>query len=112
MNLSVTAEIQTNAVSTGYFDFFGYHGVSRGWLLCGWLPVSASDQIALRNNKYDVEIKFERGTVRGDSVLAQFSRDDLGNRGIGVVIHVVYSGAILGRMLAVNLTDKTRHWQM
>lgn len=68
----------------GHIDLYGYHVGANGWFFCGWLSApwtdgSAPDQISA---------EFRDGSVSGDWITTFYSREDLGNRGSGMILFI------------------------
>ncbi len=89
----------------GYIDFYGYHPAADGWLLCGWVPLPGFGAARCLLPRGSARIVFEVGELQGDIVLARFERNDLGERGVGVVLFLAAAGQFLGRLIALDLRD-------
>ena len=87
----------------GYIDFYGHHPAADGWLLCGWVPLPAPHAALPLLSRGTARILFEAGELQGNIVLTRFERDDLANRGIGVVLFLAAGGRLLGRLVSVDL---------
>jgi GT2 family glycosyltransferase len=85
--------------SQGFVDFYGYHTIGGGWLFCGW--VSNKVQDALGPATFIAQ--FERGEVRGEAVSTYYARDDLGDRGSGIVLFIPGAGVALGGLLSIAI---------
>jgi GT2 family glycosyltransferase len=79
----LTAAFVAPKPETGFIDMYGYAGSLSGWFFCGWigrrdgpLGAEATDFIA----------RFEEGEVTGTATVAYFKRDDIKDRGGGVLI--------------------------
>jgi GT2 family glycosyltransferase len=92
----------------GFVDFYGYHSIAGGWLLCGWLSSKVQDAFDTRA----FVIQFERGEIRGEAVSTYYPRDDLGDRGIGIVLFVPGSGAPLGGLLSVVVEEEGQSFRI
>ncbi len=86
-----------------YIDFYGYHPAADGWLFCGWIPLAALRAAQQMDCHGTARVSFEDGELTGNIVLAGFERDDLANRGIGVVLFLASSGRPLGRLVTIDL---------
>jgi GT2 family glycosyltransferase len=80
--------VQSDETAAGFVDLYGYVGNLSGWLFCGWIArrdygtgVETADVIAL----------FEQGEVTGKAAVVCFRRDDLKDRGCGVLIFVSFA---------------------
>lgn len=113
MTPSVATSKQGNSIPSsapGYVDFYGHLPSADGWLFCGWVPVPGPRAVQPFDSHGSARIVFERGELAGAVVIARFERDDLGNRGIGVVLFLAATGRMLGRLVAVDLlTDSHSH---
>jgi GT2 family glycosyltransferase len=87
----------------GYIDFYGHHPSADGWVLCGWIPLASPRAAQQLDCHGTARIVFEGGELEGDIVLTRFERDDLANRGIGVVLFLASSGRLLGRLVTLDL---------
>ncbi|MBE7210927.1 MAG: glycosyltransferase family 2 protein [Gluconacetobacter diazotrophicus] len=74
---------------TGCIDIHGFSPTTGGWLLCGW--ASSSSQRALAGSPA-IELEFERGTLSGVAQVVGTLRDDLGDRGFGLMAFLCASG--------------------
>jgi GT2 family glycosyltransferase len=95
-----TAEAADPATPQGFVDFYGYHGMAGGWLFCGWVSSEVDDPAGAATV---VTARFERGEVRGESVRLHYARDDLGDRGLGLVLFISAAGTPLGGLLSVTI---------
>ena len=84
---------------TGCIDVHGYASSTGSWLLCGWAPVSAN---ALPGRRH-LTLRFERGVLEGEALVAGTVRDDLGTRGRGVVAHLPSSDQALGQLVSAEI---------
>lgn len=89
----------SSSAPQGFIDVYGYHTVAGGWLFCGWVSDEAEDIASSPN----VIVQFERGAVRGEGVRVNYPREDLGGRGLGVVLFISGSGSPLGGLLSVTI---------
>ena len=88
-------------VRTGFIDFYGYHSVAGGWLLCGWTTPDAPDGL----QPDAVTISFEGGNISGDAVAVIYPRADLAEGQDGVVLFVQGSGAPLGALCSISFEE-------
>ena len=89
--------------ASGYIDFYGHHPSADGWVFCGWMPLGSPRSVQQLDCHGTARIVFEGGELEGQVVLTRFERDDLANRGIGVVLFLASSGRLLGRLVALDL---------
>jgi hypothetical protein len=99
MLLPAKVETAGETAGQGFVDIYGYHAVAGDWLLCGWVSNEAEDLAA----NPVVAAHFERGEVRGEAVSVSYPRDDLGGRGLGIVLFIPGSGSPLGGLLSVAI---------
>jgi GT2 family glycosyltransferase len=90
----------------GHVDFFGYHMPSRGWIFCGWVT---TDHVVL-DAMADITVYFEDGEFSGQALMASHVRDDLGNIGLGIVLHIEALGEPLGALLSVSIAAQGANW--
>jgi GT2 family glycosyltransferase len=67
---------------------YGYVGNLSGWLFCGWI---ARRDFTVGLESADVIALFEQGEATGRATVAYFRRDDLEDRGCGVLIFVKFA---------------------
>jgi GT2 family glycosyltransferase len=72
----------TNAESSGYVEFFGYHATANGWFFSGWVT-SAPD---LADRLQDVSAWFADEILHGPVSWLLFAREDVGVSGTGFLI--------------------------
>ena len=84
---------------TGCIDVHGNAPSTGSWLLCGWAPVS-SDALPGRRR---LTLRFERDVVEGEGLVGGTVRDDLGNRGRGVMVHLPGPGRALGQLVSAEI---------
>ncbi len=82
---------------SGCVDVYGYAVSTGGWLLCGWAPPLSGQAVS---GECGVSLVFENGSVGGEGLVAQVLRDDLGDLGFGVLVHVPGSCPSLGRLIS------------
>jgi hypothetical protein len=70
----------------GHIDFFGYCGAAEGWLFCGWISSAWEDEKAPIIVAYFVD-----GDISSDVVATFYRRDDLDDRGVGMVVLLRFS---------------------
>lgn len=82
----------------GFVDFYGYHAVSGGWLLCGWVargwPEGQPPTHAV--------LSFEEGDIAGEAVAMLFVRTDLADGAEGAALFVQGSATPLGSLCSVS----------
>ncbi len=99
MLLPASTEAAGTGAPQGFVDVYGYHSVAGGWLFCGWVSNDAEDM----TSSPTIVAQFERGEVRGEGVSVNYPRDDLGSRGLGMVLFVSGSSSPLGGLLSVTI---------
>ncbi len=92
--------IRRRFVGAGYIDFYGYHAPSSGWFVCGWV---STDWVAHAKQPGDVTLHFETGVAIGHAVLNFYDREDLREKGLGLVLHVSTMERDLGRLVLISL---------
>ena len=85
---------------SGCVDVYGHAASTGSWLLCGWAPPLSGRAVS---GECSVSLVFEDGSVTGDGLVAQVLRDDLGDLGFGVLVHLPGSCPPLGRLLSANI---------
>jgi len=88
-------------ISYGYIDLYGYHSMAGGWLFCGWVSSTLDELTA--DGPLAAAVQFERGELRGEAARVQYDRDDLGERGRGLVLFVSGAGSALGGLLSITI---------
>ena len=88
---------------TGCVDIHGYASSTGSWLLSGWAPVSSN---ALPGRR-QLTLRFERGVLEGEALVAGTARDDLGARGRGVVAHLPSSDQALGQLVSAEIDGES-----
>ena len=78
-----TAALVSRKPETGFIDMYGFAGSLPGWFFCGWIGRSDG---AAGANAADFIGRFEEGEVTGQATVAYFKRDDIKDRGTGVLI--------------------------
>lgn len=68
----------------GHIDLYGYHEPANGWFFCGWLSAPWDNE----NAPERIEAHFSNGSVSGEWIATFYSRDDLGNRGSGIILFI------------------------
>ena len=112
----------------GYVDFYGYHKLAGGWMLCGWVPPpggmdSGPDGTGPdgsgphgsgpdRSGKGHARIVFDDGEAAHEVAIARFRRDDLKDRGIGVVLFLAAAERLRGRLLSLELDEDTARYRL
>jgi len=96
----------------GYVDFYGYHAAAGGWMVCGWVPLPSPRPARYGSGHGRARIIFEGGETAGEVVIGRFSRDDLQDRGIGVVLFLASTGRFYGRLLSLELQEDDAHYRL
>ncbi|HWB51435.1 MAG TPA: glycosyltransferase family 2 protein [Stellaceae bacterium] len=99
MLLPAAADAGRHGTQQGFVDFYGYHPIAGGWLFCGWVSREAEDA----TGKPTVTAQFERGDVRGEAASIHYAREDLGDRGLGIVLFMSGPGSPLGGLSSVTV---------
>jgi GT2 family glycosyltransferase len=88
---------QTVATS-GFIDFYGYHPVARGWLLCSWVgqgwPATQPPE--------HLVLSFEDDDLTGESLAVLYPRQDLEGSAEGAVFFVRAPDRALGRLQSIS----------
>ena len=81
----------------GFIDLYGYHSISGGWLLCGWVTAG------WRENQPPLQatLSFEEGDVGGEAFGGLYARSDLQGGAEGIVLFVRSDGKARGRLVSV-----------
>jgi GT2 family glycosyltransferase len=87
-------------VGEGYIELYGHHEPSSGWLVGGWLSQA---WINRADGPIEAVARFERGAEVAPTILACFERDDIQDKGMGVVAHVAAPDRGLGRLQSLTL---------
>ena len=82
---------------TGFVDLYGYHSVSGGWLLCGWVKLPWRDHQPLTH----ATLSFEEGDFDGEAFGVLYARSDLQGEARGLVLFVRSDGQGRGRLVSV-----------
>lgn len=85
---------------SGFVDFFGYCASAGGWLFCGWMPRPPRTD---GGSSVEFLAEFERGRKEGHATLCFYQRDDLGARGIGIVVFAPLSGRNIGPLQSIMM---------
>ncbi|HQT45784.1 MAG: hypothetical protein B7X08_00400 [Acidocella sp. 20-63-7] len=94
-----------SAATSGYVDFYGYHPVAQGWLLCSWVGQGWS---AARPPEQLV-LSFEEDDLTGESLAVLYPRQDLEGSAQGAVFFVKGPDRAPGRLLSISfLADGVR----
>ncbi|MGC1297554.1 MAG: glycosyltransferase [Alloacidobacterium sp.] len=90
--------------NAGYVDFYGYHCSAGGWIMVGWVlsetPKTFSN--GMEGNP-EARITFDGDELDGPVVIALYRREDLPDRGTGVVLFVPSPKRPLGRLVSAEL---------
>ena len=103
------SELPAAAIATGYVDLFGYSNAAGGWLFCGWMP---RPHHISQNTPLEAMIRFEQTQCSGAATLAFYEREDLDQRGIGVVAFVSGSSRTAGPLQHVALAFAGTPYQL
>ncbi len=85
---------------SGCVDVYGYAASTGSWLLCGWAPPLSGQAIS---GEHPVTLVFENGSITGNGVIAQVLREDLGDLGFGVLVHLQGSRRLPGRLISATV---------
>jgi GT2 family glycosyltransferase len=77
--------VAADGTAEGFVDLYGYVGNLSGWLFCGWIARRAGGAGV---ETADIMALFEQGEALGHATVAYFDREDLKDRGCGVIIFV------------------------
>lgn len=84
----------------GFIDFYGYHGPSGRWCLCGWTTRSWDQEVGPER----LTLHFSDGDVVGEDVLAGFyPREDIEGKGVGFLMAVRGPDRPLGSLISTAL---------
>jgi GT2 family glycosyltransferase len=87
-------------VLNGSVDSYGYHDASGGWFFCGWTTRFWDEH----DGPDEAIAHFMDGDVISRETIAGFyPRDDLGGRGIGLVMFILGSERPLGSLVSIEL---------
>lgn len=98
--------------SGGYVDFYGYHAAAGGWMVCGWVPLPTPRSARSGSGHGRARITFEGGEAAGEVVISRFHRDDLQDRGIGVVLFLASTGRFYGRLQSLELQEDDARFRL
>ena len=93
---------------SGCVDVYGYAATTGSWLLSGWAPPLSGQA---PSGWHSITLVFEDGGITGDGLVAQTLRDDLGDLGFGVLVHLPGSreprggliSAVIGGTVSVSM---------
>ena len=90
--------------NAGYVDFYGYHCSAGGWIMVGWVLSETPTTFAngVEGNP-EARITFDGDEHDGAVVIARYRREDLPDRGTGVVLFVPSPKRPLGRLVSAEL---------
>lgn len=97
MALLLLGKPQT-VTTSGFIDFYGYHSVAEGWLLCswvgqGWPATQPPERLVL---------SFEDDDLTGASLAVLYPRQDLEGSAEGAVFFVRAPDRALGRLQSIS----------
>jgi O-antigen biosynthesis protein len=93
-------ESRDHIVGEGYIDLYGYHAPSQGWMISGWI---SNDWIARATAPIEVVAHFEHGSQSAPAVLNYYQREDIRDRGLGIVAHLAPEAVANGRLVALTV---------
>jgi GT2 family glycosyltransferase len=66
----------------GFVDLYGSAGSLAGWIFCGW--IGRLDELS--GAETEVTVRFDQGEITGKAMVAFFPREDLADRGCGMLL--------------------------
>ena len=94
--------VRSNATAAGFIDLYGFAENLSGWWFCGWV---ARRDYGVGVETAEVVARFEQGEVTGAATVVYYRRDEIQDRGCGVLVFAEFAASADWNLLHLDVSS-------